>query len=678
MARAPPSLAVCLRAHRRAVSPLFLQTRSMISWRYGASMRPAPGEPACRVPRPLEHLVDERCLDAHPLVLRDDRVQPSSGPDRIAASGGQAWRGPDDHVRSLDGWNAIVPEDERMGIETALVDEVLEEVAAPEEPVRRAQVASRRRTFQLIMERVWRKSGLTARRCCAQKHCDGSGEHAPSQHPLERALVALPPPRSRDSDERAQVSGHSVPHQIAHSLGDLVDYTDESPVEIAGGARTARIAAESAIHLRGMADDGRRYEIFHDVLAEPVLAWRREFDTRAALERERAVRGRRHRRLLAIAGGAACPRRLMIVLADTRSRSARRGRESSGMRPQAHAQAERAQRLTAQRQRSVGGRASRRAVSRKARRIVQRQQPVTARCGLRRAGQAKRSEDAAKRSAGQASRARRSRSTAAHREGQLVAARTKAGGAGAAAARRCMRPRSSSDPARALPRVVDADAKLDVDPGSESPCGPRGSDPRCGPPVSNDRVEDALRSSLRGAAPARDPRGRGWPGERSRLQPRRKPRGNGVRRGLPCASSRPARMPLRRTLKVRSPIATVAFSPDGKTLAAAARDGRALLYDVESGDLLRTLHHDGRVLTLAFAGGGRYLVHGEHRRHAADLGHGNRRSPARRLRPRSDRDRGDQPPAARSRSLFRRATPSHASTTWRAASWSQASNSRVK
>ena len=44
---------------------------------------------------------------------------------------------------------------------------------------------------------------------------------------------------------------------------------------------------------------GPRYEIFHDVLADAVLAWRAE----RRLERERQEAERKHRRLLAIAVG---------------------------------------------------------------------------------------------------------------------------------------------------------------------------------------------------------------------------------------------------------------------------------------------------------------------------------------------------------------------------------------
>ena len=47
----------------------------------------------------------------------------------------------------------------------------------------------------------------------------------------------------------------------------------------------------------GAGPNGARYEIFHDVLGEAVLAWRREQE----LERERRAAERRHRRLAIVA-----------------------------------------------------------------------------------------------------------------------------------------------------------------------------------------------------------------------------------------------------------------------------------------------------------------------------------------------------------------------------------------
>ena len=60
--------------------------------------------------------------------------------------------------------------------------------------------------------------------------------------------------------------------------------------------------------LRSVAADGEhdsRYEIFHDTLAEPVLAWKAAHEAQRELDRERAMSERRHRRLLRLLAGAA-------------------------------------------------------------------------------------------------------------------------------------------------------------------------------------------------------------------------------------------------------------------------------------------------------------------------------------------------------------------------------------
>src|SRR5205814_632583 len=54
-----------------------------------------------------------------------------------------------------------------------------------------------------------------------------------------------------------------------------------------------------------------RYEIFHDVLAEPLLAWRSGFE----LERERAAARRQRRRLLSLAAAALAALAIVAAIA---------------------------------------------------------------------------------------------------------------------------------------------------------------------------------------------------------------------------------------------------------------------------------------------------------------------------------------------------------------------------
>jgi WD40 repeat protein len=54
---------------------------------------------------------------------------------------------------------------------------------------------------------------------------------------------------------------------------------------------------------------------------------------------------------------------------------------------------------------------------------------------------------------------------------------------------------------------------------------------------------------------------------------------------------------------------SVAFAPDGKTLASGCKDRTIKLWDARTGKLLRTLTgHTGRVESLAFSPDGRLLA----------------------------------------------------------------------
>ena len=84
--------------------------------------------------------------------------------------------------------------------------------------------------------------------------------------------------------------------KIAHRAADLAEYASVDETELGSVLETLgheRILRE----VEGENGGGPRYEIFHDVLADAVLAWRAE----RRLERERQEAERKHRRLLAIA-----------------------------------------------------------------------------------------------------------------------------------------------------------------------------------------------------------------------------------------------------------------------------------------------------------------------------------------------------------------------------------------
>ena len=65
-----------------------------------------------------------------------------------------------------------------------------------------------------------------------------------------------------------------------------------------------RLVEERIVRAGENGSAGPRYEIFHDVLAEAVLAWRTRHEAERRLDAERRAAARRHRRLVALAVGA--------------------------------------------------------------------------------------------------------------------------------------------------------------------------------------------------------------------------------------------------------------------------------------------------------------------------------------------------------------------------------------
>ena len=86
--------------------------------------------------------------------------------------------------------------------------------------------------------------------------------------------------------------------KIAHTIPDLAAYAgvDEEGVESVVRTMVDRRILRPA--------DGGRYEIYHDVLAGEILAWRSRYLAQRTLTRERVASRRRHRRLAVLFGVA--------------------------------------------------------------------------------------------------------------------------------------------------------------------------------------------------------------------------------------------------------------------------------------------------------------------------------------------------------------------------------------
>ena len=156
--------------------------------------------------------------------------------------------------------------------------------------------------LQLVMQRLWdeeRASGLAE----APRRRRSTGSAAPSRSSATHVDGALTALTSAEKDVAAPMFDHLVTPsgtKIAHEAGDLAKYAGAEEAERLAGAGP-KLGSERI--LRSVADDGEngsRYEIFHDVLAEPVLAWKAGHEAQRELDRQRAEAERRHRRLLGL------------------------------------------------------------------------------------------------------------------------------------------------------------------------------------------------------------------------------------------------------------------------------------------------------------------------------------------------------------------------------------------
>ena len=210
-------------------------------------------------------------------------------------------------VRPLERWNELAVPDERVEIEPLLVEAVLAQVTAGGSDAGRVETPY----LQLVLSRIWeeeRRARSRTLRLTTLGRLGGAARIVRGH--LEDALRELPP---RDADLAAKALRFLVTPsrtKIAHTVDDLAGYTAAGRPEL---DTLLRSLSKQRILRAVVPRDGEamRYEIFHDVLAQPVLEWRQEFEAHAAVERER----RRHRRLLVLAGAAFLLAAAMAALA---------------------------------------------------------------------------------------------------------------------------------------------------------------------------------------------------------------------------------------------------------------------------------------------------------------------------------------------------------------------------
>ena len=208
-------------------------------------------------------------------------------------------------VRPVEQFNELAGES--IEVEEELVEAVLDQTATGQVDLGdagRGLAADEKRTgrieaayLQLVLERIWEEERAAgSERLRASTLASLGGAQSIVREHLRRAVQEL---TSEERDVAADVFRFLVTPsgtKIAHGVGDLADYASVDEKRLLPVLST--LGRERIVRtVDGAGANGARYEIFHDVLGEAVLAWRREQE----LERERRDSERRHRRLAIVA-----------------------------------------------------------------------------------------------------------------------------------------------------------------------------------------------------------------------------------------------------------------------------------------------------------------------------------------------------------------------------------------
>jgi cell division protein FtsB len=212
----------------------------------------------------------------------------------------------------IEAWNRTLPKGaEPYAIEPALVEEVLaaagagltlaagtEDATAPTPLGDRIEAPF----LQLVLERLWRATVADGDRVLTRATLEAlGGARQIVENHLLQALGRLTPPEQDAASDCFRFLVSSSKTKIAHPAADLAEWTRRPESQVTT-VLDKLCTAESGRILRAIpaAPDqppGVSYELFHDLLAEPILAWRRVH------EQERARRAVR-RRLMRVGGFA--------------------------------------------------------------------------------------------------------------------------------------------------------------------------------------------------------------------------------------------------------------------------------------------------------------------------------------------------------------------------------------
>lgn len=507
-------------------------------------------------------------------------------------------------------YNTLLSESNAVQVEPDLVGDVLDEVTAGrvELSVAGRGVAAggadedriEAPYLQLVLARLWEVEAERGSRVLRRSTLRelGGAEHIVEDH-LERAMAELSP---REKGAAAAMYNFLVTPsgtKIAHGVRDLAGYAAVDEREAAEVLQ--RLTAERVV--RASSSNGpstTRYEIFHDVLADAVLAWRSRFEAERQIADERERHERRQRRLIAIGAAALLGLAVMAAIAvyafAQRSNARHQASVAEAERTRAEQQERNAQQQAVvakqqkRRARAAEAKATRNAAEANAQRLEALSQKAIAE------GNREKALRLAALAAAERSHAQKEAALARKQERTAVRAQTLANRQKIIAHARQLEANArallTDDPATSVARSLSAIGAFRAA-GSKAPV----------------IVEDTLREGLlamrlrvvlrtgRAVSVVRfSPDGSqvlvaGKGG--ARLYDRS--HGYSVRRLLPASN-----------------IADAAFSPDGRLVVGAGtgRDHAAHVWDVSTGAVLFSLQHEGGVLSVAFSPDGRFIATG--------------------------------------------------------------------
>jgi WD40 repeat protein len=529
------------------------------------------------------------------------------------------------------------------GAQPELVETVLDEVAAGRIDLRgtgQAAAANGRKRLveapflQLVLQRLWEVEHARGSTTLTLETLRGLGgaERIVEDH-LDRAMDSLTP---AEQDAAAVMFDHLVTPsgtKIAHRLSDLATYASLETAALAsvvGALEHERILRP----LRDGTNGDGSYEIYHDVLAEAVRAWRQRYETQRQLRLERRRARDRNRRLFVALGIAAVALAVMTALTVYAFSKREEAQQQAALAQQRQAQAIEARQDAVdalQAQKEAKKRADTQAALAKKNAQIARKNEQRAEDFAAQATQneqlAQESADRADANAAEAARNEEA-AVAAQQDAEENAAQAEAATANAqeqaqiansnkqeaqtqkraalkraAEARRAnRRAQQAKEVAQVGAYVAQAETALNADPRRSIVLALRAARLQ-----TNPAVEDVLRRGLVAL------RVRAIIPSGGREVTKVTYSNDGALIALSSDSG--VRVLRARDFKLLHRFAyrgatTVAFDPRGSLVASGARDGSVRVWDVSSGASRQTLTPGSRVISLEFSPDGRLLLAG--------------------------------------------------------------------